>query len=460
METERTGQPRGERGTVMVIAALAMTALLLFAALSIDVGAIWLSRTQSQNAADAAALAAAATMIRQIDDNAAEVRLDDARAEGILLAGANATVGEAVTQDMAGTRFGGVTVGNADFTFGTWNLDTRTLDTTGVDLDDPNQVTGVAVRVNMDGVSNARSPTFLSRLIGQFGFDVRNEATAYLGFEGSFSQGEFELPVAIDSCDISTGGCGADFCATIDPPPNSCPLMWPQGEDPVTCLEFSSTPAQNACWTVYDGDSPSVNNPDLQNVVDDGSPDDIEAGDEVFLDNGDKTATQSYIRDLFYGCNNSGKNCCTAVDGAGNCTARTGTPGGPGQPPAGRNRYTPDPVSPNPVTGELAPTIDSWVVKLPVFECQADRNCAGGDAMRINGGVCFEIREIIEPAGDYHDPDPLHENHVIKGRFLCPDSTDPLERELFNEFCRDDSGGQAPGGCNFGLRADHVVIVK
>ena len=34
----------------MVIAALAMTALLLFAALAIDVGAVWSSRTQSQNA--------------------------------------------------------------------------------------------------------------------------------------------------------------------------------------------------------------------------------------------------------------------------------------------------------------------------------------------------------------------------------------------------------------------------
>ena len=49
----------------MVIAALAMTALLLFAALAIDVGAIWSSRTQSQNADDAAALAAASKMIQR-----------------------------------------------------------------------------------------------------------------------------------------------------------------------------------------------------------------------------------------------------------------------------------------------------------------------------------------------------------------------------------------------------------
>ena len=41
----------------------------------------------------------------------------------------------------------------------------------------------------------------------------KNVSTAYLGFEGSFSAGDFNLPIAIDSCDLSTGGCGTDFCA-------------------------------------------------------------------------------------------------------------------------------------------------------------------------------------------------------------------------------------------------------
>src|SRR5215831_16755974 len=53
-----------ERGSVFIIAALAMTALLLFAALAIDVGFVWSSRTQSQNANDSAALAAASKMIK------------------------------------------------------------------------------------------------------------------------------------------------------------------------------------------------------------------------------------------------------------------------------------------------------------------------------------------------------------------------------------------------------------
>ena len=56
----------------------------------------------------------------------------------------------------------------------------------------------------------------------------------------------------------------------------------------VTCLEFSSTPEQNACWTAFDGSSPSINTPELEDLIDNGNPDDFEAGDEAYLDNGDQ----------------------------------------------------------------------------------------------------------------------------------------------------------------------------
>ena len=313
MRHTRTRDERGERGSVMVIAALAMTALLLFAALAIDVGAIWSSRTQSQNANDAAALAAAAAMIQPNGTNPATVDLAGARAAGALYAGANATVG-----------VGSVKVVPADFEFGNWNLATRTLDT-GVDLTSPEQVTGVRLAVRMDGTDNEQSPAFLSRLLGVDGFDVRNVATGYLGFEGGFTAGEFVLPVAIDSCDLSTGGCGPDYCATVASPPNPCSLKWAQGSNPVTCLEFASTPEQNACWTAYDDQSPSINNPKLQQILDNGSPEDMQAGDRVYLDNGTKDETLKDIRNMFYGCKNNGTEC-----GA--------------HSPKGEDRYGPDPA--------------------------------------------------------------------------------------------------------------------
>ena len=95
------------------------------------------------------------------------------------------------------------------------------------------------------------------------------------------------------------------------------------------------------------------------------------------------------------------------------------------------------------------------MVTLPVFECQAGAHCSGGGAWKINGGVCFEIREILAPAGDYDDS-----QSVIKGRFLCPESADAEERALYDQYCGDPSEQKRPGGCDFGLRADQVVLVQ
>ena len=75
MRHKRTRDERGERGSVMVIATLAMTALLLFAALAIDVSFVWSSRTQGQSVSDAAALAAASEMIQQVGTNPETVTL-------------------------------------------------------------------------------------------------------------------------------------------------------------------------------------------------------------------------------------------------------------------------------------------------------------------------------------------------------------------------------------------------
>ena len=53
---------RGERGAVLVFAALVLTALLGFAALVVDIANATQVRRQSQNTADAAALAGAAEL--------------------------------------------------------------------------------------------------------------------------------------------------------------------------------------------------------------------------------------------------------------------------------------------------------------------------------------------------------------------------------------------------------------
>ena len=56
------GGRAGERGSVAVLMALALTVLLGFAALVVDVGLSWAVRAETQTAADAAALAGAARL--------------------------------------------------------------------------------------------------------------------------------------------------------------------------------------------------------------------------------------------------------------------------------------------------------------------------------------------------------------------------------------------------------------
>jgi hypothetical protein len=83
--------------------------------------------------------------------------------------------------------------------------------------------------------------------------------------------------------------------------------------------------------------------------------------------------------------------------------------------------------------------VDSWVVSLPVIECQNPGDqCASGDPQDVKGFVCMDIREVL-----------VTPEKIIKGDFLC--STDP----------RCDIKGFGPGGTIAGsISADYPVLVN
>jgi len=190
-----------------------------------------------------------------------------------------------------------------------------------------------------------------------------------------------DLPIAIDCCAVegSTPGleCQQDYCAITAQPINPCVIS--TGEV-VSCLEFFATPALNACWSVFDGENPYVSTPRMHEIIEDG-PITVDSS-LVYLDNHTKPLIVGDIWDrMMRGSSSEG--------------------------PAGTDRY-PD-----------VPGIDSWVVRLPIVECQnpGDR-CTTNSPKEITGALCFEIREIrVTP------------DRVIAGRFLCPER-DP---ELFAE---------------------------
>lgn len=84
---------RDERGSTLVVAALAMTALLSIVALAVDVGMLFTARGEAQRVADAAALAGAGSLIVAPDD------ANRARRVAIEYAARNEIRGEVVTVD-------------------------------------------------------------------------------------------------------------------------------------------------------------------------------------------------------------------------------------------------------------------------------------------------------------------------------------------------------------------------
>jgi Flp pilus assembly protein TadG len=380
----------------MVTVLVALVALIAAGALAIDVGLVWAARTQLQNATDAAALAGGQNLI---DKSGPSVTLADAEAAVLGQAGLNPSV---AAPD-------GVVVDTTDITYGHWDLDTRTFDP-GVDLSDPDVVNAVNVVSRSDGAVNSPVPAFMARVLGRQDFTVTAQATAYLGFAGRVGPGRLDLPIAIDCCKLRGADCEADYCETITTnPPNPCPLTTPQdeGANTVTCLEFANTEEQNACWHVYDGDSPTVSTPDIIDIVETGYQGEVDSLFPIYVDNGTKTPVIDEIMNRMQG---------------------TGAYVGNA---AGTDRYAETPAT---------SVNDSWVVGFPVIECQSEDHCAGGTVAEMVGFVCFEIREVL-----------VTPEKIIKGRFLCPD--DPL-------FAECPIGPTGSGGDDFGIRADFPVLVR
>jgi Flp pilus assembly protein TadG len=393
MLSRRSALVRRKRqaGTVLMMVVVAAVALFGVAALATDVGHVWAARSELQAAADSSALAAAANLV-----NAAGTSVT------LPAATTNAqTYGLANQADQTA-----ITILASDLTFGDWNLQTAQLNT-AVDLSDPEQVTAARVVARLDQTANGPVQAILARVLGRQSFPLTANATGYLGFAGSFPPGTVDLPVVIDCCKISGPACNNDYCSTVkNNPPNPCPLN--STGEMVSCLEFNSTPEQNACWSEFDGQSPSVNTPGLTDIVNSGNPITVDGNIPVYLDNGDKTPVIDDIDDRFQGTGVFNNN------------------------PHGSDIYSP------PDDGLM----DSWVVGIPVVECQTDDHCAGGSTDRIVGAVCFEIREIIVT------PDKL-----IKGRFLC--QGDPGFKQ-----CGIGGAGSRSGGLNFGVRAGVPVLVQ
>lgn len=203
---------RSQKGAVLVLAAILLMALLGFAALAVDVGHITVVKNELQNAADAGALAGASHLYYR-DDYPIPADLSNigkinpgANAAAELAAKKNSSVKLAVEVTRSGDNGGDVQRGHWSF----WERKFYPLDTlepinlssaTEEELDHMDGQAGRPAYVNAVRVvahrKDSPAPSFFSKIFDYSGFDVAQEAVAYLGYAGSFLPGEIDWPITI-----------------------------------------------------------------------------------------------------------------------------------------------------------------------------------------------------------------------------------------------------------------------
>ncbi|MGA2797235.1 MAG: pilus assembly protein TadG-related protein [Thermoguttaceae bacterium] len=152
MITISTQHKRQHRGVILLLAVFLIVVLLAMIAFAVDLGYLMMAKTQLQNAADSAALAAAGSMGQSLNiaTNAAKT-----------FAGQN-LVGQQPVQLAA-----------ADVTYGTWDKNTNTF--TPVSSGPAN---AAKVTARADSTTTGAIPLFFGRILNIYSVNLRATATA------------------------------------------------------------------------------------------------------------------------------------------------------------------------------------------------------------------------------------------------------------------------------------------
>jgi hypothetical protein len=198
---------RQERGVVAPLAAVSLVALLGLTGAAVDLGALYSARGELQNAADAAALAAANTMLAYNSNN---------------LAFAQPDVALNLRQPLGD-----------DFIIGFYDHQAGEFDPSrvGLSLNDPDDLTAVRVTVRRDEQANQPVRTFFSAIVGVREVGLSASSTAYLGYAASTPSGGVTIPIAVDETALRPPGDGDPYCGKS--------------------ITFHSENDENGSWTTF-----------------------------------------------------------------------------------------------------------------------------------------------------------------------------------------------------------------
>ncbi len=270
---------RRARGSVLVLVALALVALLGFAALAIDIAHAYVTRNELQNAADAAALAGAGALSGKliVNPSASDWTAADAaaRTAAARVAGANAA--------------NGVTISDLQVQTGYWNVTGTPGGMQAASIkpgtyDKP----AVEVSISMDAAHNGGAmPLFLGPIIGISSISIGVSAVAVISAPGYAESGAL-FPLVLSQCLLQDANY---WNATTGMPVN----------DPATGqpyeLKIGSAYHYDGClsgqWTSFLTDANDV--PTVNGLMKNGNPDPLSIGSDIWIEPGTKNSIYNTV---------------------------------------------------------------------------------------------------------------------------------------------------------------------
>jgi Flp pilus assembly protein TadG len=231
---------KNQRGAVAIMVAIAVTFFLIgFAALAVDVGYLFASKNELQNAADAAALAGAGLLgqIYANMTNAQQQTYDCTQDTWSDAYGSDCESIRAQAQDVVGT--GKNPAGGKDIIIDVNDIYINTWGGSKFNTNNTVQPDAVRVIARRDDSANGPITTFFAKIFGMDTAIVTADATAALTGPAQVDEGQMNLPIGLsywqffDNCDDSLqrqGICSEEI--QFSPTTDSC-AGWHNFFDPI-----------------------------------------------------------------------------------------------------------------------------------------------------------------------------------------------------------------------------------
>ncbi len=185
------------------LAAFMLTAAVGLTGAAVDVGLIASTKNELQNAADAAALAGAGTMLSFSDD-------------GTQITVQTATSLTTAQQVALANQAGGTNLAllGQDVTIGFYDLESYAFDLSRAGSNDPDDITGFRATLRRDASANGPVETFFAGVVGLGSVEISATSTAYLGWSGRVDPATADIPLAIHASALQNAGapnCGVEL---------------------------------------------------------------------------------------------------------------------------------------------------------------------------------------------------------------------------------------------------------